>query len=256
MECVDGRWIMYGVDSDDPSCIHTADELHKVIKDVGFLPLFQNEIEGFSVEEMTDPSCWWCGDPEVDPWEWRSILARKNDIVYGKFFNKKAGFISKKWFPYFANYRREGYDFDAGYEDGKVGYRENLIMKLFLPEGVELNDVDHKRLKDFVDNPELFSHEVKALAGFGKGGEKNFEGTCTKLQMETYLVVKDFRQKQNKKGEAYGWAIAVYTLPEYLWGYNFVTSRYKESPEDSKRKIYKQLKKKYSVSERELEKWK
>ena len=38
--------------------------------------------------------------------------------IYGKFFHKKTGYISVEWFPHFANYRREGYDFDALYDDG------------------------------------------------------------------------------------------------------------------------------------------
>ena len=222
-----GEWIMKGVDWEDSACIHSTDELIEVINEYGFLPLFSNEVEGFSVEEMTEPSYWWSGDVDVDPWEWRAIIARTGKVAYGKFFNKKAGFISKKWFPYFANYRRDGYDFDARYEDGKAEFRENLIMKLFLPE----------------DSSELFSFEVKKMAGFGKGGEKNFEGTVTKLQMESYLVVKDFRQKVNKKGEPYGWANAIYTLPEYIWGYKSVTQRYKESPEESYNKIIKQIQK-------------
>ena len=232
MEVENVTWIMQGLDWDDPSCIHTADELFRVIKDIGFLPLFSNEVKGFSVEEMTNPACWWTGDTETDPWEWRAILARRKDIAYGKFFNKKAGFISKKWFPYFANYRRDGYDFDARFEDGKAEHRENLIMKLFQS-----------------DEKELFSYEVKSLAGFGKGGEKNFEGTLAKLQMQTYLTVRDFRQKLNKRGEGYGWAIAVYTLPESLWGYDFVTGRYSETPEASLQKIIKNVKKHFRDTE-------
>ena len=47
---------------------------------------------------------------------------------------------------------------------------------------------------------ELFSYELKESAGFGKGGEKNFPGIVTELQMQTYLTVKDFRCKKNKKG--------------------------------------------------------
>ena len=69
MEVIDGQWFMEGLDGDDPSCIHSAEELLKVINKVGFLPLFSNEVPGFSVENMTDPTCWWCGDPEIDPWE-------------------------------------------------------------------------------------------------------------------------------------------------------------------------------------------
>ena len=224
MEVENGTWIMQGVDWDDPNCIHTVEELLRVINDLGFLPLFSNEVKGFSVEEMTDPACWWTGDTGTDPWEWRAVLARRKDIAYGKFFNKKAGFISKKWFPYFANYRRDGYDFDARFEDGKAEYKENLIMALFQ------SDVE-----------EMFSYEIKSLAGFGKGGEKNFEGTLAKLQMQTYLTVRDFRQKVNKRGEGYGWAIAVYTLPECLWGHDFVTGRYSEEPKASLQKIIKKV---------------
>jgi len=36
----------------------------------------------------------------MDPWMWRAVIARRHDIVYGKFFDKKAGFISKKGFLY------------------------------------------------------------------------------------------------------------------------------------------------------------
>ena len=247
----DGKWIMQGVDWYDSSCIHSPDELIDVINEYGFLPLFVFVLEGFSVEEMTDPSYWWSGYLDNDPWEWRAVIARTGKITYGKFFNKKAGFISKKWFPYFANYKRDGYDFDSRYEDGKAEYRENLIMKLFLPPDTELMDIDYKHLKDYVENPEMFSFEVKKLAGFGKGGEKNFDGTVAKLQMESYLVVKDFQQKVNKKGEPYGWANAIYTLPEYLWGYDHVTKRYKENPEESYKKIIKQLRKHFPDAETE-----
>ena len=94
---------MEGLDGDDPSCIHSAEELLKVINKAGFLPLFSNDVPGFSVENMTDPTCWWCGDPKIDPWEWRAILARTGEVAYGKFFRNKAGYVSKKWFPDFAN---------------------------------------------------------------------------------------------------------------------------------------------------------
>ena len=95
-----GTWIMYGVSREDPECIHTVDEAVEYINKVGFLPLFKNEIPGFSLEERTAPEYWWSGDPKSDPWEWREIIARSGKVAYGKFFDKKAGFISKQWFPY------------------------------------------------------------------------------------------------------------------------------------------------------------
>ena len=50
------------------------------------------------------PDNFWSGDPSIDPWEWRGILAARGNVAYGKFFNRTAGFISREWFPIFANY--------------------------------------------------------------------------------------------------------------------------------------------------------
>jgi len=219
-----GEWIIYGLEWDNPLRIRSAEELINYINEVGFLPLFKNEIEGFSVEEHTWSGGWWSGDPEQDPWEWRAILARSGRVAYGKFFDKKAGFISLEWLPYFVNYRRDGYDFDAKYDDELASIRSKKIMDQFLV------------------HEELFSYELKELAGFGKGGEKNFPGIVTDLQMQTYLAVKDFRCKKNKKGQEYGWAIAVYCMPEQIWGYDAVTAAYKEEPEVSKNRIFNRVK--------------
>ena len=142
-----GTWIMYGVEEDDPYCLHTPEELLDQINEMGFLPLFKNEIPGFSVEERTVAKYWWSGDPAHDPWEWREILARSGKVAYGKFFNKKAGFVSLQWLPYFVNFRRDGYDFDALWDDEKASNRQKKIIDLFA-EGVE-----------------LFSYEVKQKAG-------------------------------------------------------------------------------------------
>ena len=112
-----GEWIIHGVKWNDPKCIQDVDEAVEYINRVGFLPLFKNEIPGFSLEERTVAEYWWSDDPVRDPWRWRIAIAKKHDILYGKFFAKKAGFISKKWLLVFANYRRDGYDFDALFED-------------------------------------------------------------------------------------------------------------------------------------------
>ena len=113
MAIEDGAWIMRGLDWDDPSRIQTWEELIEWINEVGFLPLFKNEVDGFSAEENTSDLYWWSGDEEQDPWEWRQLIARSGKVAYGKFFGGKAGFISRTWFPHFANWRRDGYDFAA-----------------------------------------------------------------------------------------------------------------------------------------------
>lgn len=222
-----GTWIMHGISRNDPGCIHTFEEMIEYVNKVGFVPLFKNEIPGFSIEEHTESAYWWSGDIEHDPWEWRELAARSQKVAYGKFFDKKAGMISLEWLPVFVNYRRDGYDFDALWEDEKASLRQKRIMDLF-------------EKKD-----EIFSNEMKIRAGFGKDGEKNFEGVLTALQMEIYLCVKDFRQRLNRKGEAYGWPIAIYATPESLWGAEYVTRDYHESPESSKRKIEEHMRKLY-----------
>lgn len=228
-----GTWVMYGVNREDSECIHTVDEAVAYINEIGFLPLFKNEIPGFSLEERTVPEDWWSEDPERDPWEWREIIARSGEVAYGKFFDKKAGFISKKWFPYFANYRRDGYDFDALWDDEKASIKQKKIMDLYAAGNAEA---------------EYFSNELKQKAGFGKQGEKGFEGAITALQMQTYLCVRDFRRRKNKRGEAYGWSIAVYSTPEHIWGREHVTGAYTESAVESAKRIAKQIMEVYPIA--------
>ena len=86
-----------------------------------------------------------------------------------------------------------------------------------------------------------------------KDGEKNFEGTLTALEMETYLVCRDFQQRKNKRGEFYAWAIAVLATPEHVFGRDLVTKAYSEEPKDSLRKIVDRVKEFYpEASEREI----
>ena len=69
-----GEWIMKGLDWNDPYRIRSWRELINWINEVGFLPLFANEVPGFSAEEHVSPLFWWTGDPEQDPWVWREII--------------------------------------------------------------------------------------------------------------------------------------------------------------------------------------
>ena len=155
-------------------------------------------------------------------------IAKKHDLLFWKFFAHKVGFISKKWLPVFANYRRDGYDFDALFEDEKAPIKHKNIMDHFME-----NDA------------EIYSYELKKLAGFGKDGEKGFDGAITSLIMQTYLCNSDFRKSSNQKGVEYGWDVAVYSSPEHIYGYDHVTSCYKEDPRTSWGKIVDYMKQLY-----------
>jgi len=234
MAIENGEWYMKGLSWDNPMRIRTWEELVNWVDEVGFLPLFANEIEGFSAEEHVSPDFWWTGIEDQDPWAWREIIARSCRAAYGKFFAGKAGFISLRWLPFFANYRREGYDFDSRWEDGKASRREKNIMDLLTDRDGD-GDVIWTR-------KELLSTEIKKKAGFGKGGEKNFPGMMTGLQMQTYLVITDFRRRRNKKGDEYGMAVSIPNTPEAVWGYDLVSSAYTEAPEESWRRICSRVK--------------
>lgn len=106
--------------------IYNAEDLLNKIEEYGFLPFFKNGIPGYSVEEMCPPELWFT-DKE-GPWEWKGPVAKSGRCIYGKFFNGKAGFVSKEWIPDFVNYRRDGYDFDARYEDGLAFYKDKDLF--------------------------------------------------------------------------------------------------------------------------------
>jgi hypothetical protein len=203
--------------------IKTCVELKNLIREIGFIPLFENEIPGFSVMDITRGRYWWTGDEQTDPWVWRMILAEDAGIVYGKLFRGRAGFVSKKWLPYFASYRRDSYDFDARYEDGKASHKCRKIITLLEKQ------------------PSLPSYVIKKMAGFSKNGEKGFEGALTLLQMQTYITVSSFTRKQGKSGEYYGWHVAVYSLTEEKFGYDVVTGAYGLGAAGSKEKMIKQM---------------
>ena len=210
--------------------LNRADDLADLVHAVGFIPLFSNAVKGFSLEELTGNGAWWTGDPDTDPWEWRKILAADPDIAYGKFFGRNAGFVDKEFFPVFANFRRNGYDYDALYEDGLASYRSKKIMDVF-------------GLDEEACGSELMTPEIKAKAGFtGENGEKNYEGAITDLQMQTYLIIGDFRRRTNRCGQEYGWHIAVLETPETKWGYKFIASGYEEKPEESWERIIGRVK--------------
>ena len=237
MSVENGEWIMRGLRWDDPYRIRTWQELVDWINEIGFLPLFGNEVEGFSAEEHTSPDYWWSGNRQEDPWEWREIIAADNRVAYGKFFGNKAGFISLDWLPYFANYRRQGYDFDSRYQDGLASRREKKIMDFFIGED---KDGDTVYLTD-----RILSTDLKKKAGFGKGGEKNYPGVITNLQMQLYLVITEFKRRQNKRGEEYGMAVSIMLPPESIWGYETVTAAYPQQPAESWERIITHVKEMY-----------
>ena len=56
-------------------------------------------------------------------------------------------------------------------------------------------------------------------------------------------MIVDFDYEVDKKGEFYGWGIARYSTPEQNYGKSFGKNCYKRSPEQSYKRLFKQIKK-------------
>ncbi len=211
----------------DDFAISSEEELINLINELGFVPFFANEIAGFSLEEHIAPGCWYDDANEGfwPAWEWKGPVIRGMKCAYGKFLRGKAMYISAKWFPDFANYRRDGYDFDARYDDGLASFYDRELFELL------------------DENAPLMSKELKRIGDYGKNGKKGFDTMMTRLQKQCYVITSDFRYATDKLGNEYGWGIAEYSTPEKFMGKKFTDAVYKRTPEESFARVLKQLKK-------------
>ena len=198
--------------------IKTQADLEAAVGEWGILPLFKNVIPGFSVEEHADPRIWFSGEEGV--WEWKGPVIRNTGCAYGKLIGNKAVFISRKWFPDFANWRRDGYDFDARFEDELASYKDKALYDLVA-------------LKEPV-----LSGELKAAGNYRKGGNTGFDTIMNRLQARCYVVVSDFVYLRDKHGRPYGWGVAEYSTPERVMGASFRKNIYKREPEESRKRIF------------------
>ncbi len=198
--------------------IHSADELDAHIRDVGLLPFVKCGIDGLSLEECTPKDRWFVKDVE-GPWEWREVIADQGVVAYGKFFNKKAGFVSPELYPDLVNYRRNGQSFDDLYQDGMLTRNEKRLMDLLCDRGP------------------LLSNDLKALSGLAKG----FDSAITRLQMGAFVTIRRLEYKLDAYGKPYGWGMARYARGEDAFTEPFVLSRMDKAPETSYLVLYEHV---------------
>ena len=195
--------------------LRSAGDLRALVNEVGMIPLFRGPVPGFSVEELTAEGYWFSDEVE-GPWNWRMELAASREIAYARLFRGKYGFVSPEMYPHLANYRREGYDFDARVDEGLVRDGE-------------------KRLYALIEDGMNLSMELRRAFN-GKG----FESALTGLQMRAYVTCSGFERRRNRKGEPYGWEIARYETAEAVFGAR-CSAAYDAEPEESLEIIRKKL---------------
>ena len=200
--------------------IHNSGELMELIDRIGFLPLLDSGIRGFSAEEMVDEDCRYVvldgGGWEWPLWKWKGEVITEGGHVYGKFFAGKAGFISRTWWPDFCNYRRSKHPTP---EEGSI--EEAILLTL-------------------AEHGSLITRELRALCGFdGPKMRSRFDGFVTRLQMATRIVTEDFVYPTDRHGNEYGWGWSLLTTPEQLYGRDLCQCS--RSPEESFDRICQHL---------------
>jgi len=179
---------------------------------------------GWNTQPEECPVQWFSGDPDRDPWHWRErVVTERNDVAYSKVFFRKAGFITREWYPYFLNLRRKGRGFEDAYADG---LHSRAALRI------------HECLKR---NGALPVHELKPMAGFCREEKPAFERALAELQMGLYITVCGHAQKISRAGESYGWASDVYCLVEEFFPEEVFEAAALLEPEEAAEKIEEQV---------------
>ena len=178
---------------------HSEIELMSLIQRVGFLPLLDSGIRGFSAEELADDDSRYVALPdggwEWPLWKWKGPVVTEGNCVYGKFFAGKAGFISREWWPHFYNYRRSAHP-----RPGEGSIEEAILLTL-------------------QEQGSMITRELRAACGFtGPRMRSRFDSFVTRLQMGCYIVTEDFVYPVDKHNREYGWGWSLLTTPEQLLG--------------------------------------
>lgn len=212
--------------------IYSAEDIASLVDELGFLPFFRNGIPGFSLAECTPEELWFSRETD-GPWEWKGPVIQLTGGVYGKFFRNKAGFISREWFGDFANYRRDGYDFEGYYEDGNASHRDKAVYDVLERYG------------------NILSRALKRECGAPKG----YDGILTRLQMRTFMVTSNFEYEVDRFGTPHGWGLARYATPEDYFGMDYMNAIYERKPEESYLRIYEHLRELFpEADEKEIRK--
>jgi len=194
--------------------------LMELIQEIGFLPLLDSGIRGYSAEQMVDEDCRYVVFPDGGwdwpLWKWKGPVVTEGDCVYGKFFAGKAGFISREWWPDFYNYRRSSRP-----APGEGSIEETILLTLEECES-------------------LITRELRAACGFdGPKMRSKFDGYITRLQMAARIVTEDFVYPRDKHNRQYGWGWSLLTTPERLLGRDACLCD--RTPEESYERIRRQL---------------
>lgn len=213
--------------------IQSCSELMDYINEIGFLPLLNMGISGWSADESVDDDYGYIvlpdGSWEWALWQWKGEIIRETGCAYGKFFERKAAFISRQWWNDFCNYRRNLTPYPA--EDS----------------------IEYMILQTLREGGSMITRDLRRACGFtGTKMRSRFDSYISKLQANGYIVTEDFVYPHDKHGKQYGWGWSLLTTPESLFGKEACQPQ--RSPAESHDRIFAQMKRILpSVSDKQIE---
>lgn len=193
-----------------------------LVNEVGFLPLLNLGVPGWSADDVADEDCGYTVNPdgswEWPIWEWKGEIIRETGCAYGKFFDRKAAYISKAWWPDFCNYRRSRFPFP--------------------PE----DSIEYAILETLREGGSMISRDLRKACGMtGPKIRGKFDSFVAGLQMGGYIVTEDFVYPHDSHGRRYGWGWSLLSTPENLFGREACHPN--RTPDESYVRLLEQMKK-------------
>ena len=211
--------------------INSPSKMSEVVRRFGIIPFFKGAVNGWSIEEMTAPGCWFDDGPDsvtLGPWDWKIDVVREGDIAYGKFLGGKAAFATVQWYRELMNWRRSlpRYRMALGEPYKAVSSSDKLLKCLSGPvldiirrEGA----VETSRLRSLcaeaVTPAMLRALDPRYKTLLTPSVKKNVMDSIVQfLQSGTWSVIGDFERVYRGPDLHYnGWQRASNTTPDELF---------------------------------------
>jgi len=206
--------IAYHSNNAFPQPVVSADAMYKTIRDKGIIPFFVNPIQGYSIEDLTPPQCWFASeesDGVLGPWDWKIDCIQTGDIVYAKFLNGKAAFATPDW------------------------YRELLNVRRSLPK-YQPDETQQKVLDYLYQHGTVSIKEIRQLLDVKKNVA---DGIIGKLMMQCRVITGDIQRVYRGEFLTYnGWQVSTFCTPEDYFEDAVVPVC---TPEESKQKLIEHI---------------
>lgn len=208
--------------------IVSPETMIEVIRQLGIVPFFKNDVPGWSIEELTPSTNWFESAETLGPWDWKIDAVRTGDIAYGKFLGGKAAFATVEWYRELMNWRRSIAKYRMPLRERCTATtKHDKLMKVLSP--IALGAINENGALEAKELRKICAERLTPTQLRSLGNDyKSLLSPCVKknildslvqyLQMGTWTVIGDFtRVYRGPNLEYCGWQRASNTTPESLF---------------------------------------